>query len=112
MTKKPDFEACLEVLETPAENALAGDLSSFIDDDESDLPKSEQWQEHWKGMPDFEQENKKPYKKLNVCFKTKKDFEDFRKLMEQPMTEKTKTIWYPAFDREANSLFSWVEDDK
>lgn len=108
MSKKPDFETCLELLDTPSEEALASDLSSFIDDDSV----SELWQDHWKGMPEFEQENKKPYKKLNVCFQSKEDFIEFRNLMEQPITEKTKTIWYPAFEREANSLFSWVEDDE
>lgn len=109
MTKKPEFETCLDVLDTPSEKALQGDLSSFLDGEEK---ISEQWQDHWQGMPEFEQENKKPYKKLNVCFQTKEDFVQFRELMGQPMTEKTKTIWYPPFEREANSLFSWIEDDE
>lgn len=107
MSNKPDFETCLEVLDTPSSD-INNDLSSFLDGDDH---ISEQWQDHWKGMPEFEQENKKPYKKLNVCFQTKEDFEKFRVLIGQTMTEKTKTIWYPAFDREANSLFAWIEDD-
>jgi hypothetical protein len=31
--------------------------------------------------------------------------------MQQSITEKTKTIWYPPFDREKNSLFAWIEDE-
>lgn len=108
MTNKIDFEDCTELLQNPSEDALAGSLTGFLhgDDNISELPE-----DHYKGMPAFEQEKKKPYKKINVCFNNKQDFEEFRVLMEQPMTEKTKTIWYPAFDREANSLFAWVEDD-
>jgi hypothetical protein len=106
--KKPDFDTCLEVLQE-APDLTNGDLSSFLDDGES-LPSTDQWQEHWKGMPDFVQEEKKPYKKVNVCFQNKEDYEKFRALMDQPMTDKTKTIWFPPLDREKNSLYSWFED--
>lgn len=105
MSNKPDFDAGLNALDENPDN----DLSQFLEGDDK---ISEHWEDHWKGMPEFEQENKNPYKKLNVCFQTKEDFVKFRELMDQPMTEKTKTIWYPAFEREANSLFSWVEDDE
>jgi len=108
MTNKVNFEDCTDLLQNPSEDALAGSLDGFLDGNDK---ISERPEDHYKGMPAFVQENKKPYKKINVCFQTKQDFEQFRVLMEQPMTEKTKTIWYPAFEREANSLFAWVEDD-
>jgi hypothetical protein len=107
MSKKPDFDDCLEVLQEVPED-LSNDLSSFLGDDNV---ITDNWRDHWKGMPDFVQEEKKPYKKINVCFQNKEDFEAFRVLLSQPMTEKTKTIWYPAFDREKNSLFAWIEDE-
>lgn len=109
--KKVDFEDCLDVLLTPPKEAVASDLSDFLGGDDDALPTTDDSKEHWKGMPEFVQETKKPFKKINVCFQTKEDFEEFRKLMDQPMTEKTKTIWFPLFDREKNSLFSWVEND-
>ena len=71
---------------------------------------SAEWQKHWKGMPEFEQENKNTYKTLYVHFRNKEDYEAFAKLIEQNLTEKTKSIWHPALDRTANSLLRWVED--
>ena len=109
MTQKPDFDTCIEVLQD-APDITTGDLSDFLDDGSATLPTTDQWREHWQGMPDFVQEEKKPYKKMNICFQTKEDFEQFRKLLDQPMTDKTKAIWYPAFEREKNSLYTWFED--
>jgi hypothetical protein len=71
---------------------------------------SAEWQKHWKGMPEFEQENKNTYKTLYVHFRNKEDYEAFAKLIGQNLTEKTKSIWHPALDRTANSLLRWVED--
>lgn len=108
MTDKPKFEDCLEVLQESPEDP-SNDLSAFLDGEDEVI--TEHWRDHWKGMPEFVQEEKKPYKKINVCFQTKEDFDAFRKLLNQPMTDKTKTIWYPPFDREKNSLFAWIEDE-
>ena len=107
MIKKPDFDDCVEVLQEGVKDTTS-DLSAFLGEDEV---ITDNWRDHWKGMPEFVQEDKKPYKKINVCFQTKEDFEAFRALMQQPITDKTKTIWYPPFDREKNSLFTWVEDE-
>ena len=108
MTDKPKFEDCLEVLQESPQDP-SNDLSAFLDGEDEVI--TEHWRDHWKGMPEFVQEEKKPYKKINVCFQTKEDFDAFRKLQNQPMTDKTKTIWYPPFDREKNSLFAWIEDE-
>ena len=71
-----------------------------------------EWTKHWKGMPEFENEDNPPYKKLIISFRTKEDYEEFAKIIDQNLTEKTKSIWHPALDREANSLMRWVEDDQ
>ena len=107
MIKKPDFDDCVEVLQDGVKDTTS-DLSAFLGEDEV---MTDNWRDHWKGMPEFVQEDNKPYKKINVCFQTKEDVEAFRALMQQPITDKTKTIWYPPFDREKNSLFTWVEDE-
>jgi hypothetical protein len=51
--------------------------------------------EHWKGMPEFVQPGLKPIKSLIVNLATKEDMHKFSKLMGQPITHKTKFIWYP-----------------
>ena len=66
---------------------------------------------HWVGMPEFVNEAKKTYKTLNLHFRNKEDYEAFARLIEQPLTEKSKAIWYPALNNEQNSLLRWVEDE-
>lgn len=49
----------------------------------------------WVGMPEFVQEEKKPYKELIVRFETEDDYKEFSKLIGQSLTIKTKSIWHP-----------------
>ena len=68
------------------------------------------WKEHWKNMPEYVQENNPPYKTINVKFRKKEDFEKFAELLNQNLSDKTKSIWHPHLDRTANSLLRWVQD--
>ena len=85
-------------------------LSSFLEDENQEV-EDKLWKKHWIGMPEFEQENNPPYKKLIVSFRNKEDYEEFANLIGQNLTEKTKSIWHPKLDREANSLLRWVEEE-
>jgi len=49
----------------------------------------------WVGMPEFVQEKKEPFKQLIVRFETEKDYEEFQILINQKLTNKTKSIWHP-----------------
>jgi len=71
----------------------------------------EEWKKQWVGMPSFNQEDKKPYKTVYVHFRNEEDYKAFAKLIDQSLTDKTKSIWHPK--REVQDLFSqrWVEDD-
>jgi hypothetical protein len=72
---------------------------------------SENWKDHWKGMPEYEQENK-VYQKIVVKFRNKEDLEEFGKLIGQKFTPKTRACWYPAPDGPLESiLYRWVEED-
>jgi hypothetical protein len=71
-----------------------------------------EWKKHWVEMPEFKQENNPPYKKLILNFRNKEDYETFGKLVEQNLSEKTKSIWYPKLDRDENSLKRWIEQDE
>ena len=81
--------------------------SSLFDNDEDMLV----WKEHWKGMPEFQQEDNPTYKTIYVHFRTEADYKDFAKLVNQNISNKTKSIWHPALDRTQNSLLRWVVDD-
>jgi hypothetical protein len=60
-----------------------------------DTEKDEPWRDEWKGMPEFDQENREPYKRLIILFKNREDFDNFSKLVDQKMTSDTESIWFP-----------------
>ena len=53
------------------------------------------WQKEWKGMPEFVQEKKDAYAKIVIRFDNEEDLQDFAKLINQKLTNKTKSIWHP-----------------
>lgn len=59
--------------------------------------------EHWKDMPEFNQENIKPYKTLLVHFENEKHINEFAKKLGQTINIKTKYIFYPKQVREKYS---------
>jgi hypothetical protein len=72
---------------------------------------SEDWKDHWKGMPAFEQENT-VHQKIVVKFRNEEDREEFAKAIGQKLTPKTRAIWYPAPDGPLEStLWRWFEEE-
>lgn len=53
------------------------------------------YDEIWKGMPEFEQENAGSVRDLIVHFATPEDVQTFSETIRQSITDKTKFIWYP-----------------
>ena len=53
----------------------------------------------WDNMPEFEQPKKVEHQKIIIRFKTEQDVQEFAKLIGQPLTPKTKSIWFPKLDR-------------
>jgi hypothetical protein len=49
----------------------------------------------WTDMPEFNQENKMPTRQLIVSFKNEDDVKSFSKLLNQQITDKTKSLWFP-----------------
>lgn len=68
-----------------------------------------EWKKHWKEMPEFIQENNPPYRSVKVKFKTKEIYDSFVKLLNQNMTQRTKSIWYP--EAKASDIFKyrWIQ---
>lgn len=112
-----DYDACIGKV---AEEIKPGSLASFID--ETDIPQTEEeawkefnhknWKEHWVGMPSFESEDLRPVKQLIVSFKSEADMQKFANLLDQKITMKTKSIWYPEKLRAENSLKRYLENDE
>jgi len=53
------------------------------------------YENEWKGMPEFKQEKKKAYSQIIIRFDNEKDLQDFALLIDQKLTNKTKSIWFP-----------------
>ena len=64
----------------------------------------------WKDMPEFFQEKQEPYQAIIVRFRCKEDVEAFSKLIGQPLTPKTKSIWHPNLVRGLNSHKRWHDE--
>jgi hypothetical protein len=60
---------------------------------------AEWWEKEWQGMPEFVKKDLNSFKHIIVHFANKDDMEEFSKLVNQRLTIKTKSIWYPKADR-------------
>lgn len=62
------------------------------------------WKKEWVGMPEFKQVKKEDcYHKIIVRFDSEESIKEFSKLVEQTITNKTKSIRYPEIERGLNS---------
>lgn len=87
-------------------------IFDFMDlsDEEREQLNDHDWKKHWKGMPEFEQEDNPPHMKIFVSFRNEADYQEFAKLVDQNLTDKTKSIWYPKLEIDNNSLKRWIEE--
>ena len=70
------------------------------------------WKDEWKDMPEFVQENQKPFKEIKIRFNNENDYNEFSELIGQKLTLKTKSIWYPKLIRGINSSKRYVSDNE
>lgn len=62
--------------------------------------------EHWKGMPEYTQENLQPVHQIIVSFASDEDVQAFARLIEQPSAVTAKSAWFPG--RVKRDLFAWA----
>ncbi len=64
----------------------------------------------WVGMPEFVQEKQKPYSQIIVRFEDEQDLKEFANLINQKLTAKTKSIWYPFKSHWGTHKNIWVDE--
>ena len=69
------------------------DLLDGVQETLFDVPAS--WEEHWQGMPSYQHQDLQPWASVTVHFKDRADRTAFAKLVEQTITDRTKSLWYP-----------------
>jgi|21_taG_2_1085346.scaffolds.fasta_scaffold00163_36 hypothetical protein len=69
------------------------------------------WNKHWKNMPEFKNEDVKPYLTVKLHLLTKEAKEKFAELIDQTITEKTQYINYPKKDFSPKEYLYVNEDE-
>lgn len=89
---------------------VSNNIFMILDDEDDTTPYD------WDNMPEFVQEDKNAFEEVTVRFRNKEDLEEFAKMVDQPNLiiprKRKKSIWYPAIDRNANSLLFWINDEE
>lgn len=74
------------------------DQDNFLPFGEEDLKKD--WEKEWVDMPEFVMKNKEPVKQLIISFNSWDNYFNFEKVINQKLTCKTQSVWYPTEDIE------------
>lgn len=81
----PDLELDLFKIDL----GLQVDLNNLINSGSTDVNLE------WEGMPDFKNEDKTAFKQIIVSFANEDDLKNFAELVEQNISMKTRSIWFP-----------------
>jgi len=111
-TEVKETTAYESLVDVKDKNYAPPSLGSLFDEDTTPKPEGKEWEKHWVGMPEFVQKEKKPFKTIYVHFRCQEDYDAFAKIIGQNLTEKTKSIWHPHLDRDANALKRWIEEQE
>jgi hypothetical protein len=63
--------------------------SLFRDDD------APAWKDEWQGMPEFVQEQQRPFAQIIVRFRNQEDLDEFAQLIGQKLNAKSQCTWHP-----------------
>ena len=85
------------------------DEPTLFEDDQNDSPVHD-WRREWRGMPEFVQEEQKPFSTIIVRFATKQDLDDFADKIGQKLTPRTKSIWHPQLIRGLDCVERWADE--
>lgn len=75
----------------------------------------ESWRKDWNGMPEYKQEDLRPFKTIYVHFENREDYLEFSRLLSlTKMTMSTRGVWFPETDVDKSAKLAWVDanDDR
>jgi ParB-like chromosome segregation protein Spo0J len=81
-----------------ADREVGLDLQPFWSENEEAklFDEKDEADAHWKGMPEFSQANEMPFRRIIINFKNQDAVDAFSRLLNQTVTPKTRSVWYPA----------------
>ena len=71
-----------------------------------------EWRDHWRGMPEFEQEDERPHSSIQVYFKTEQDRRDFLELVGCHNPNRKRGLWFPFRKRPTDGYTRPYEPEK
>jgi len=80
-----------------------------VNNQENIFKQKELWEEEWEGMPEFIQKDLQPIQKIVVNFLTREDVEAFAKITGHRLTNKTKSVWFPARERDKPAKYCYYD---
>ena len=112
VTESGEYENLMELNEQNKQEAEANPdaFQSLFDVEETEIDP-DHWTQHWKGMPEYKQEDNGPWKTIRMHFRNEEDYNEFSKLTGNNLSKKTKSAWYPKLEITKNALLRWIEDD-
>jgi len=69
-----------------------------------------EWAKEWQDMPEFIQKDARPFQQITLSFEKWEDVQAFSKLINQRITEKTDSIWFPEMKLEKPSNFVYTDE--
>ena len=107
-----EYENLMELADQNKAEAEANpDAFQSLFEVEETVVDPDHWTEHWKGMPEYKQDDNGPWKTIKMHFRNEEDFKEFSKLTGNNLSKKTKSAWYPKLEITKNALLRWIEDD-
>lgn len=76
----------------------------------STLPKMKETNnvsELWVGMPEFIQDKQTPFMTMTVRIGSEEALNDFMEVMDQKLTKKTKSCWFPKLEKGKEGFRRW-----
>jgi hypothetical protein len=83
-------------------------MNDIFDFDEQD----DSHETEWRGMPEFNQPDNLAYKQVIISFEDDAGIEAFAKLINQNITKKTKSVWFPAREKNRVADLFWFNENE
>jgi hypothetical protein len=83
-------------------------MTDIFDFDEQD----DSHETEWRGMPEFNQEDNSAHRQIIISFEDDAGVEEFAKLINQNITKKTKSVWFPPREKNRVVDLFWFSENE
>lgn len=70
------------------------------------------YEQHWQNMPSYKQDDNGAQRTIQINFENQEAVKAFAKLVDQTITDKTKSIWFPKREKNNVSDLFWFSDEQ